>query len=99
MAAMLLGKLLSKRASLVERIHNCIDFLTVLLIPKPGYLGLTKHMHSTYHLDYYDKSRCTMTRCQDSSVARLLRLDPMVSGSSPTSAKLSHRVRRVASSL
>ena len=37
--------------------------------------------------------------CQDSSMTRLLRVDPMVSGSSPTSAKLSLRVRRVASSL
>ena len=38
-------------------------------------------------------------RCQDSSVERFLRIDPMISGSSPTSAKLSLRVRRVASSL
>ena len=37
--------------------------------------------------------------CQDSSVVRFLHTDPMVSGSSPTSAKLSLRVRRVASSL
>ena len=32
-------------------------------------------------------------------MVRLLRIDPMVSGSSPTSAKLSLRVRRVASSV
>ena len=37
--------------------------------------------------------------CPDSSMVRFLRIDPMVSGSSPTSAKLSLRVRRVASSL
>ena len=33
-------------------------------------------------------------RCQDSSMVRFLRIDPMVSGSGPTSAKLSLRVRR-----
>ena len=38
-------------------------------------------------------------RCQDSSMLRFLRIDPMVNGLSPTSAKLSLRVRRVASSL
>ena len=38
-------------------------------------------------------------RCQDSSMVGFLRTDSMVSGLSPTSAKLSHRVRRVASSL
>ena len=38
-------------------------------------------------------------RCQDSSMVRFLRIDPMVSGSSPTSAKLSLRVKRVASPL
>ena len=38
-------------------------------------------------------------KCQDSSVMRFLRIDPVVSGSSPTSAKLSLRARRVASSL
>ena len=32
-------------------------------------------------------------RCQDSSMVRFLRIDPMVSGSSPTSARLSLRVR------
>ena len=37
--------------------------------------------------------------CQDSSMVRFWRVDPMASGSSPTSAKLSLRVRRVASSL
>ena len=37
--------------------------------------------------------------CQDSTIVRFLRIDPMVTGSSPTSAKLSLRVRRVASSL
>ena len=35
--------------------------------------------------------------CQDSSMVRFLRIDPMVSGSSPTSAKLSLRVRGVVS--
>ena len=38
-------------------------------------------------------------RCQDSSMVRFLRIDPMVSGSSPASAKLSLRVRKIASSL
>ena len=32
-------------------------------------------------------------RCQERSVVRFLRIDPMVSGSNPTSAKLSLRVR------
>ena len=32
-------------------------------------------------------------------MVRVLRIDPMVSGSSPLTAKLSHRVRRVASNL
>ena len=36
---------------------------------------------------------------QDRSVVRFLRIDPMVSGSNPPSAKLSLRVRRVTSSL
>ena len=36
-----------------------------------------------------------MYRCQDSSMVRFLRIDPMVSGLSPTSAKLSLKVRRV----
>ena len=36
---------------------------------------------------------------QDSTMVRFLRIDPMVSGSSPPSAELSLRVRRVASSL
>ena len=40
-----------------------------------------------------------LLRCQDSSMVRFLRIDHMVSGSSPTSAKLSLRVRRVTSSL
>ena len=39
------------------------------------------------------------TVCQDSSVERFLRIDPMVSGSSPPSAKLSLRMRTVVSSL
>ena len=39
------------------------------------------------------------SRCQDSSTVRFLCIDPMVSGLSPTSAELSPRVRRVASSL
>ena len=34
-------------------------------------------------------------RCQDSSMVRFLRIDLMVSGSSPTSAKISLRMRRV----
>ena len=37
--------------------------------------------------------------CEDSSVVRFSRIDPMVSSLSPTSAKLSFRVRRVTSSL
>ena len=32
-------------------------------------------------------------RCQDSSMVRFLRIDPIVSGLSPTSAKLSLRMR------
>ena len=36
--------------------------------------------------------------CQDSSVVRFLRVDPMVNGSSPISAILSLRARRVTSS-
>ena len=44
------------------------------------------------------KLRCYIyIRCQDSSMVRFLLIDPMVSGSSPTSAKHSLRVRRVAS--
>ena len=39
------------------------------------------------------------TYSQDSSMVRFLRIDPMVSGSSPASPKLSLRVRRVTSSL
>ena len=38
-------------------------------------------------------------RCQDWSVARFLRINPMVTGLNPTSANLSLRIRRVASSL
>ena len=37
--------------------------------------------------------------CQNSSVARSVHIDPMVSGSNPTSGTLSLRVRRVISSL
>ena len=40
-----------------------------------------------------------LLRCQGSSMVRFLRIDPMVSGSSPTSAEPSLRGRRVASSL
>ena len=40
-----------------------------------------------------------INRCQIGSVAEFLRIDPIVSGSNPTSAKLSLRVRGVASSL
>ena len=40
-----------------------------------------------------------VSRFQDSSMVRFLRIDPMGSGSSLTSAKLSLRARRVASSL
>ena len=38
-------------------------------------------------------------RCQDSSVVRFWYIDPRVSGSNPSSAEPSLRVRRVASSL
>ena len=37
--------------------------------------------------------------CRDSSVVRFLRIDPMVNGSSPLTAELSLRGRRIASSL
>ena len=42
---------------------------------------------------------CIIGVSEDSSMVRFSRTDPMVSGLSPTSAKLSLRVRRVASSL
>ena len=44
-------------------------------------------------------TKLNIVRCQDSSMVKFLRIGPMVSCSSPTAAKLSLRVRRVASSL
>ena len=41
----------------------------------------------------------TLDRCRDRSMVRFLRIDPMISGLSPTAAKLSLRVRRVTTSL
>ena len=42
---------------------------------------------------------CFRSWRQDSSVVRFLRIDPMVNGSNPPSARISLSVRRVASSL
>ena len=47
----------------------------------------------------YCEVQLVVYRCQDSSMVRFLRVDPTVNGSSRTSAKLSLKVRRVASSL
>ena len=44
-------------------------------------------------------SNLSLLWCQGSSMARFLHIDPMVSGSSPTSARLSFRMRRVAKAL
>ena len=59
------------------------------------------HVTKDFHGMIQKEERWTpsLFRCQDSSMVRLLRSVAMVSGLSPISAKISLRVRRVASSL
>ena len=59
---------------------------------QPGIRGLL-------HLQSDAIPGANLSMCQDGLMVGFFRIDPMVSGSSPTSAKLSLRVRRVASSL